>query len=356
MFIRSSRICCLCLKQCGTNIEAAHIIDESKGGSNDSDNGIPVCFDCHAEVGAYNDQHPKGNKFRPEELKARRDRLYELVESGVIYAQIVVQRLRLHERDARDADLGSASQPPKASGEAVQFLAALLSTSTSIHAVAQKIALLNNQDRAYILDGLSRSAIENAQAMSVIGQVVKSPAFPKNEATLIIEQIVRAVTLYGDVGSKSEFLRAVPTAILGAVYEGLRLALFEDIIGIINQDQFEDVNRLVPAVVEHVGAIPPQLYKDYVFALLQQARSDSFRGAPAARNALWALPDEVAKAAMDRMDTEFLFWNSQHKVMRRFAERYKHLASGAQHEIFDDLSKLSNREFANKHIPPDLYE
>lgn len=44
MFIKSARICCLCLKQCGTNIEAAHIQAEADKGSNDEDNGIPLHF------------------------------------------------------------------------------------------------------------------------------------------------------------------------------------------------------------------------------------------------------------------------------------------------------------------------
>jgi hypothetical protein len=75
-------------------MEAAHIIDEAKDGPDDAENGIPVCFDCHQEIGAYNDEHPKGNKFRPDELKARRDHVYHLVETGVIFAQIVAQHTR----------------------------------------------------------------------------------------------------------------------------------------------------------------------------------------------------------------------------------------------------------------------
>ena len=82
MFSRCNRLCCLCMKQCGTNIEAAHIIDESSGGPNNAENGIPLCFDCHQEIGGYNDRHPKGNKFRPEELRARRDHVYRLVADG----------------------------------------------------------------------------------------------------------------------------------------------------------------------------------------------------------------------------------------------------------------------------------
>lgn len=82
MFVRCNRICCLCFKQRGANIEAAHIIAEAEGGSNDEDNGIPLCFDCHQEIGAYDDRHPRGNKFRPDELRARRDQVYKWVAGG----------------------------------------------------------------------------------------------------------------------------------------------------------------------------------------------------------------------------------------------------------------------------------
>jgi hypothetical protein len=72
-----NRHCCLCGKECGTNIEIAHIIPKYEGGSNDIDNAIPLCFDCHSEIGKYNDKHPRGLKYRPEELKSRREKIYE---------------------------------------------------------------------------------------------------------------------------------------------------------------------------------------------------------------------------------------------------------------------------------------
>lgn len=34
---------------------------------------LPLCFNCHAEVGHYNDRHPKGTKYRPGELRGHRD-------------------------------------------------------------------------------------------------------------------------------------------------------------------------------------------------------------------------------------------------------------------------------------------
>ena len=43
----------------------------------DIDNAIPLCFDCHADVGHYNTKHPRGRKYSILELKARRDQIYE---------------------------------------------------------------------------------------------------------------------------------------------------------------------------------------------------------------------------------------------------------------------------------------
>jgi hypothetical protein len=88
----------LCKKQCGVNIEAAHIIDEAAGGSNEEENGIPLCFDCHQEIGSYNEKHPRGNKLRPAELKARRNRVYELVAQGKLDTLLPANLPQLFER------------------------------------------------------------------------------------------------------------------------------------------------------------------------------------------------------------------------------------------------------------------
>lgn len=74
MLLWSDRHCCLCKKICGTNIEIAHI---EKSTGNNIDNGIPLCFECHSEIGRYNKEHPKGNKYKSKELKARREQVYE---------------------------------------------------------------------------------------------------------------------------------------------------------------------------------------------------------------------------------------------------------------------------------------
>ena len=73
----SDRHCCLCKKPCDTNIEVHHIVPEADGGSNGIENAIPLCFDCHGRVHNYKGSQSLGNKYKPEELKVRRNQVYE---------------------------------------------------------------------------------------------------------------------------------------------------------------------------------------------------------------------------------------------------------------------------------------
>lgn len=47
---------------------------ESEGESNNIDNTIPVCFDCHAEVQLYNDKHYRGPNYTTNKLIAHKTR------------------------------------------------------------------------------------------------------------------------------------------------------------------------------------------------------------------------------------------------------------------------------------------
>jgi hypothetical protein len=73
----SDRHCCLCKKACGINIEVHHLVPEEQHGGDDIDNAIPLCFECHGSVQHYNPNHPIGTKYKPDELKKRREQVYE---------------------------------------------------------------------------------------------------------------------------------------------------------------------------------------------------------------------------------------------------------------------------------------
>ncbi len=72
-----NRHCCVCGKSCGVDIEFAHIVPKNKEGSGVIDNALPACYNCHARIEGYNKIHPRGNKYRIAELKARREQIYE---------------------------------------------------------------------------------------------------------------------------------------------------------------------------------------------------------------------------------------------------------------------------------------
>lgn len=76
------RCCSICHKFCGIKIECHHIIQESNGGQNTTDNCIPLCFDCHADMLAYDPKHPKGTKYSPEELKMHRNNWFAKVSNA----------------------------------------------------------------------------------------------------------------------------------------------------------------------------------------------------------------------------------------------------------------------------------
>ena len=75
------RHCCICEAECDVNIEFAHI---GQRDDNNIDNAIPVCYDCHAKIGKYNADHPRGNKFKIDELKKRREQIYEKYTSRYV--------------------------------------------------------------------------------------------------------------------------------------------------------------------------------------------------------------------------------------------------------------------------------
>jgi hypothetical protein len=81
--VECGRRCCLCHKFCGVRLECHHLVQPRDGGQDTFDNCIPLCFDCHAEVGHYTSDHPKGTKFTPQELRQHRDRWFAKVRAGI---------------------------------------------------------------------------------------------------------------------------------------------------------------------------------------------------------------------------------------------------------------------------------
>lgn len=86
VLVDCERCCSICHKFCGTKIELHHIKQVADGGTDTYENCIALCFDCHAEVKAYNPKHPKGKKYSEKELCMQRDNWCKKVlnSAGVI--------------------------------------------------------------------------------------------------------------------------------------------------------------------------------------------------------------------------------------------------------------------------------
>jgi hypothetical protein len=73
LLVAVHRRCCICHRFCGVKMETDHIIPGGEDGVDAIENAIPVCFECHAEIHSYNDKHPRGRKFQPEELREHKE-------------------------------------------------------------------------------------------------------------------------------------------------------------------------------------------------------------------------------------------------------------------------------------------
>ena len=80
--VACGRFCCICHRFAGTKIEIHHIIQKADGGSDDFDNAIPLCLDCHADMGKTDTHHPGRKAYTPSELRRHRDNWYSRVEDN----------------------------------------------------------------------------------------------------------------------------------------------------------------------------------------------------------------------------------------------------------------------------------
>jgi hypothetical protein len=57
-------------------------MQEGEGGTNNIDNAIALCFDCHAEIHLYNNKHPRGRKYHPDELRGHKEQWLEICKKS----------------------------------------------------------------------------------------------------------------------------------------------------------------------------------------------------------------------------------------------------------------------------------
>ncbi len=161
------------------------------------------------------------------------------------------------------------------------------------------------------------------------------------------------MTLFGETTEKTAVLSEFDVEVLQVSDEALRLAFFRDVFEIIERDQFDEVNELVPALVAAQECLPEALWAAYVKLLINQSGSQSFKGAPAAKRALAKLSNDMASAGLLTFTPEVLcrFGRSQFESAKHLATQYGNHVDGVQGTVIRDLTAKSWRAFTEKYDP-----
>lgn len=351
LLINCARICCICLRQSGVKMEIDHIDPQATGGSDTEDNAIPVCLFCHAEIKHYNNDHPKGNKFRPGELRAARDRLFALVDSGAIFAQIIAAQH--HTGVSGEIKTLPLNVSPQTTGaDAVRLLQQFVKQGAQLDSPGSRFGLLNAVERAYILDRLIEQASGASGVTHVLLRICDSSFVSPDEARVIRERTAKEIAFLGNWATTSTLFEVLNPDDFAQLPETLRIALFEVALDLVRQDQFDVVNRLVPSMIAHINSVPEELHLNFIDSMLRQSHSSSFNGAPAAKLILREIPDKMLTAGLKLVNREYLCERSYLNVLRPFVVRLLAVASNEQKEYLKYFSE-SPRQFREQHCPDD---
>lgn len=186
------RRCCICHRFCGVKIETDHIEQAAEGGPDTIENAIPVCFECHAEIHSYNDKHPRGRKFTPDELRRHKEQWLEFCKN----------RPEMFLHAARETDVG----PLQALIDELEFnlrvaqhtesdaLGCLFLEEQFRRAIREgAIATLKDELKTVILDAYAAIGRANQQVAGIMVQPPNSNAWA-NAVNRASESVKKAAT------------------------------------------------------------------------------------------------------------------------------------------------------------------
>jgi hypothetical protein len=163
------RRCCICHRFCGVKIETDHIVQKADEGPDTIDNAIPVCFECHAEIHSYNDQHPRGRKFRPEELRLQKEQWLEICRAT---PEIFIAATRNSDVGPLQALIDELEFDLVVSGRSsLQEIGCLFHDEQLRRAIREgSIAILNDELKQVILDAYADMGSVNQRVAGLLSQ------------------------------------------------------------------------------------------------------------------------------------------------------------------------------------------
>ncbi len=160
-------------------METDHLVPSGEGGGDEIENCLPVCFECHAEIHSYNDEHPRGRKFRPEELQLHREQWLRICDT----------RPEVFTEPPREADVG----PLQALIDELEFNAKIASRASG-----EEVGCLFHDEQfrravkfgavSIIFPELKSAVIEAYAVMGMINQTLTGWASAANQTDRIFIQ------------------------------------------------------------------------------------------------------------------------------------------------------------------------
>lgn len=209
------------------------------------------------------------------------------------------------EQPAAEHDIG-AEQPGEAqpaqdviSLQAVQLRDELRAGGAL--ALASKVSLLEAHEQRWLLLSVWKAALADDNALGGLKQLLDLRV--ADAATL--EGMLTRVLMEAIFSNSPARIKAVlklGTEFLTCARGEVLHSFFEALIVTVQRDQYGEVNVIMPALAAVHSAIPRSLHMRYFKMLLEQGRSQSFYGAPAARAALLDLPEDMAATVFAGLD------------------------------------------------------
>lgn len=246
------------------------------------------------------------------------------------------------------AESGSAPVQNRVSVEARKLRDEVL--TGRVTALDLKLDALTDSDRRFLVRSVAIRALEqDEEALRAFGLLLEQERSLEREVLhRALMEIVRKAAFSSSIETKVRVLEYPVTALKQVEVQTLTL-FFEDVFQIIDRDHFGEVNTLVPKLVIAQEAVPEALYVRYFTTLLDQSRSSSFQGAPAAKHGLMQMPNRMVKAAIESLDEELLMRHSTWDVLKEFVTKNIELADDTKKPLLKNFVGLRYREFLQKH-------
>jgi hypothetical protein len=216
--------------------------------------------------------------------------------------------------------------------------------------VPTKLGLLQSADRSQIIQRIADAGSQTT--VEALGAILQHQDLSDDEHASLTTRALRKAALTSDTQHKAAVMGSISVDSLRRSDERTIAAFFSDIFTTLKRDDFSEVNVLMPQLALCLEAVPVSLHLECIETVFRVAKSNAFRGGPAAQQAIANLPDAIADQAFVYFSAARLFQEClDRKLIRRLLDTQPMTGTRRQRRVLEDYVKLSGREFVTKYLP-----